>query len=81
MRYNDSVGRNYEVGIFRALQVVWSSLSDEWEIMMKSEVEATLSTALNSSKAVWNYPINHGQPSDLSDDISNKIKKIFKRVI
>lgn len=66
------------MGIFRALQLAQSSLSDEWEIIMESEVEARLSTALNSSKAVWNYPINHGQPSDPSDEISNKMKKFLK---
>ena len=40
MRNNDGLGRNNEVGIFRALQVERSTLSDEWEIMTESEVEA-----------------------------------------
>lgn len=39
MRNNDGLGRNNEVGIFRALQVEWSTLSDEWEIMTESQVE------------------------------------------
>lgn len=52
-----------------------SSLSDEWEIMMESEVEARLTTALNPGKAVRNYPISHGQPSDTSDKISNKMNE------
>lgn len=60
IRNSDSVHRNNEVGIFRALQVEQSSLSDEWETMTESEVEGKLSRALNSAKAVQNYLINHG---------------------
>lgn len=73
MRNNDSVGINNEVGIFRTLQVEQSSLSDKWVIMTESEVEARFSRALNSSPAVQNYPISHGQPSNTSDVISNKM--------
>lgn len=80
MRNNDGVGRNNEVGIFRALQVEQSSLSDEWEIMTESEVEVKLSRALNSSKAAQNYPISHGQLSNTFDEISNKMNNFFKSV-
>lgn len=50
MKNNDSVSRNNEVGIFRALHVEWSSLNDEWGIMMESEIEVKSSRALNSTK-------------------------------
>lgn len=50
MKNNDSFSRNNEVGIFRALQVEWSSLNDEWGIMMEREIEVKLSRALNSTK-------------------------------
>ena len=50
MKNNDSAIRNNEVGIFRALYVEQSSLNDEWEIMMESEIEVKLSRALNSTQ-------------------------------
>lgn len=50
MKNNDSVSRNNEVEIFRALQVELSSLNDEWEITTESEIEVKLSRALNSTK-------------------------------
>lgn len=46
IKNNDTVNRNNEVGIFRALQVEQSSLNYEWEIMMESEIEVKLSRAL-----------------------------------
>lgn len=74
MRNNVDAGRINEFGLFGAYQVEHIKLRDEWEIMTESEVKARSLRALNSSRAVQNYPLSHGQPSLTSDEISKKMK-------
>ena len=81
MKNNDSVSKNNEVGIFRALQSRmvqlewWVGDNDgkwDWSEIIKSP---------EFYKAVQNYPICHGQPLNASDEINNKMNNFFKRVI